>query len=257
MTGVGEDVEKLETLCTVNKNVKCCSCFGKQFLEKMKIVFPLLFSCSVVSDSLEPQGLQHTRLPCPLLSPGICSNLCLLSWWWHPTISVSVVPFFSYPQLFPASGSFPMSQLFTSGSQSIRASALASVLLLNIQGWFPWGLTGLISLQSKELSRIFSSSSKASILQCSAFFTVQLSYPYMTTGKTITLTIWTFVSKVMSLLFNILSRFVIAVFPRSKGVLISWLKSPSTMILEPMKIKSFTVFHLFSIYLPWYWMPWS
>ena len=133
MTGVGEDVEKLETLCTVNENVKCCSCFGKQFLEKMKIVFPLLFSCSVVSDSLEPQGLQHTRLPCPLLSPGICSNLCLLSWWWHPTISASVVPFYSCPQSFPASGSFPMSGLFTSGGPSIRASALASVLPMNIQ----------------------------------------------------------------------------------------------------------------------------
>ena len=148
-------MEKLETLCTVNENVKCCSCFGKQFLEKMKIVFPLLFSCSVVSDSLQPQGLQLTRLPCPLLSPGICSNLCLLGWWWHPTISAYVVPFFSYPWSFPASGSFPVSQLFAPGGQSIKASALASVLPLNIQGWFPWGLTGLISLQSRELSRIF------------------------------------------------------------------------------------------------------
>ena len=113
----------------------------------------LLFSCSVMSNSLQPQALQHARFPYPSLSPRVCSNSCLLSWWCHTTISSSVTRF-SCPQSFPASGSFPMSQLFASGGQSIGASAL--VLLMNIQGWFPLGLTGLISLLSKGLLRVFS-----------------------------------------------------------------------------------------------------
>ena len=99
----------------------------------------------------------------------------------------------------------------------------------------------MISLQSKVLSRVFSNNSKTSVLQCSAFFIVQLSHPYITTGKTIALTRWTFVGKVMSLLFNMLSRLVITFLPRSKRLLISWLQSPSAVILEPKKIKSFTV----------------
>ena len=160
----------------------------------------LLFSHSVVSDSLQPRGL-----PCPSLSPRACSNSCPLSWWSHPTISSSVIPFSSCLQSFPASGSFLVSWLFVSSGQSIGASASASVLPINIQGWFPLGLTGLISLLSKGLSRVFSSTSlKASILQCSAFFMVQISYPYMTAGKTVTLTIQIFVDKTMSLLFNML-----------------------------------------------------
>ena len=110
-----------------------------------------------MSDSLWPHELQHARLPCPSLSPWVCSNGCPLSQWWHPTISSSVIPFSSCLQYFPASGSFPVSQFFTSGGQSIEASASASVLAMNIQCWFPLGLTGLISLQSKWLSRIFSS----------------------------------------------------------------------------------------------------
>ena len=128
----------------------------------------LLFSCSVVSDSLQPCGLQHTRLPCPLLSPRVCSNSCPLTWWCHPTISSSVTPF-SYPQSFPASGSFPVSQLFTLHGQSTGASA--SILPMNIQGWFPLGLTGLISLQSKGLSRVFSRGT----IQKHQFFNTQLS----------------------------------------------------------------------------------
>ena len=142
----------------------------------------------------------HARLPCPSPTLGACSNSCPLSWWCHPTISFSIVPFSSRLQCFPASGSFPMSQFFASGSQSIGVSASASGLPMNIQGWFPLHLTGWISLQSKGLSRIFSSTtfSKASILWCSAFFIVQFSHPYMTTGKTIALTRQTFVSKVMS-----------------------------------------------------------
>ena len=114
----------------------------------------LLFSCQFISDSLRPHGLQHARLPCPSLSPGVCPSSCPLSRWCHPTISSCVAPFSFCPQSFPASGSFPMSQLFASGVQSIGASA--SVLPMNIQGWFPLRLTGLISLQSKGLSRVFS-----------------------------------------------------------------------------------------------------
>ena len=158
----------------------------------------------------------------PLLhSPKVCSNSCPLSRWCHPTISSSVIPFPSCLQSFPASGSFPVSQLFTSGVQSIGASASASVLPMNIQGWFPLGWTGLISLLSKELSSLLQHySSGASVLWHSAFFMVQLSYPYRTTGKTIPLTIWTFVGKVMPLLFNMLSRFVIAFLPRIQHLLI-------------------------------------
>ena len=109
----------------------------------------LFFSGSVVSDSLWPHGLQHTRLPCPLLSPQVYSNSCPLRQWCHPTISSSVIPFSSCLQSAPASGSFPMNQLFASGGQNIGASA--SILPMNIQDWFPWGWTGWISLQSKGL----------------------------------------------------------------------------------------------------------
>ena len=137
-----------------------------------------------------------------------------------------------------------MSQFFESGGQRIGASASTSDLPMNIQGWFPLGLTGLISVQSKGLSRVFSSITvqKQSIIQCSAFSIVQLSHPHMTTGKTIPLTRWTFVGKVMSLLFNMLSRLVIAFLPRCKSLSFSWLQSPpSTVILQPKKIKSLTV----------------
>ena len=116
-----------------------------------------VFSCQVVSDSLQPHELQHARPPCPSLFPGVCPSSCPLSRWWHPTTSSSVAPFSPCLQSFPKSVSFPMSQLFTSGGQSIGASASASVLPVSIQGWSPLGLTGLISLQSKGLSRVFSS----------------------------------------------------------------------------------------------------
>ena len=128
-------------------------------------------SHSVLSDSLWPHGLQHTRLPCPSPTPGACSNLCPLSWWCHPVISSSLVPFSSCLQSFPASGSFPMSQFFALGGQSIGASASASVLPMHIQDWFPLGLTGLISLLSKELSRVFSNTT----VQKHQFFSAQLS----------------------------------------------------------------------------------
>ena len=144
----------------------------------------LLFSCSVMSDSLQPHGLQHASLPCPSPSPRAGSNSCTLSWWYHPTISSSVIPFSSCPQSLPASGSFPMSQLFSSAGQSIGVSTSASVLPMNIQCWFPWGLTGLISLQSKGLSGLLQNHDlKASVLWHSASFMVQLSHLYMTSGK--------------------------------------------------------------------------
>ena len=114
------------------------------------------FSRSVVSESLWSYGLQQARLPCPSSTPGACSNSCPLSRWCHPTISSSVVPFFSCLQSFPASGSFPVSRFFAPGCQSVGVSASASVLPMNIQDWFPLGWTGWISLQSKGLSRVFS-----------------------------------------------------------------------------------------------------
>ena len=132
---------------------------------------PLQFSCSVVSDSLWPHGLQHARPPCPSPTPRAYSNLCSLSQWCHPTISSSVVPFSSRLQSFPASGSFQMSQFFTPGSQSTGVSASASILPMNIQDWFPLGLTGWISLQSKGLSRVFSNTT----VQKHQFFGAQLS----------------------------------------------------------------------------------
>ena len=116
----------------------------------------LQFSCSAMSDSLWPHGLQHARLPCPSPTPRAYSNSCPSSWWCHPIISSFVVAFSSCLQSFLASGSFPMSQFFVSSGQSIGVSASASVLPMYIQDWFPWGLTGLISLQSKGLSRVFS-----------------------------------------------------------------------------------------------------
>ena len=158
----------------------------------------LLFGSSVVFNFLQPHELQHPRLPCPSLSPEVYSNSCPLSQWYHPDISSSVVPF-SCSQSFLSSGSFPVSQLFSTGGQSIGALAPASVLPLNIQGWFPLGLTGLISLLSEGLASLLQhQSSKAAILWHSAFFMVQLSHLYMTTGKTIALIIQqSFVNKVI------------------------------------------------------------
>ena len=144
-----------------------------------------------MSESLWPQGLQHTRIPFPLLSPRVYSNSCALSQWCHLTISSSVAPFSSCPQSFPASGSFSMSRFFASGDQNIGAPASASVLSVVIQGWFSLGLTGLVFLQSKGLSRVFSSTTvwKHQLFGNSAFFMSQLSHPYMTTGKIIALII--------------------------------------------------------------------
>ena len=170
-----------------------------------------------MSNSLRPHELWHTRLPCPSLSPRVCSNLHPISWWCHPTISSSIVPF-SFPQSFPESRSFPVSWLFKSGGQRIGASVSASVLPMNIQGWFPLGLTGLTALLSKGLSWVFSST----IIWKHQFFSTQSSlwsnsHIYICTGKMIALTVLSFVIKVMSLNFNTLYRFVIAFLPRSPG----------------------------------------
>ena len=131
------------------------------------------FSHSVMSDSLQPHGLQHSRPPCPSPTPGVYSNSCPLSQWCHPTISSSVIPFFSCLQSFPASGSFPMSQLFAWGGQRTGVSASASFLPKESQGWSPSEWTGWISLQSKGLSRVFSNTT----VQKHQFFGAQLQSP--------------------------------------------------------------------------------
>ena len=197
-----------------------------------------VFSHCVLSDSLQPHRPQHAGLPC-LLSPGVGPNSCPLSWWCHPTISSSVTLFSSCLQSFSASVSFPVSQLFPSDGQNIWAS---SVLLMNTWGLVPLGLTGLISLLSKGLSRIFCSTtvqkhqflgSQPSLWSNSHICTWLLEKLYLWLDR--------LVGKVMPLLFNMLSGFVIAFLPRNKCLLILWLQSPSTVILEPPKIKSDTV----------------
>ena len=165
------------------------------------------FSRSVMSDSLQPHELQHTRPPCPSPTPGVHPNPCPSSQWCHPTISSSVVPFSSCPQSFPASGSFPMSQLcmrwpkYWSFSFSISPSKEIRGLISFRMDWLD-----LLAVQGTLKSLLQHHCSKASILQCSAFFNVQLSHPYMTTGKTIALTRWTMAGKGMSLLFNMLLK---------------------------------------------------
>ena len=143
----------------------------RSYADSQRSFSSIQFSHSVVSDSLWPHESQHTRPPCPSPTPGIYPNSRPLSWWCHPTISSSVVPFSSCLQSFPASGSFQMSQLFTSGGQSSGVSASTSVLPMNSQDWFPLGLIGLIFLQSKGLSRVFSNTT----VQKHQFFSAQLS----------------------------------------------------------------------------------
>ena len=187
-----------------------------------------------MSDSLRPHGLQQARTLFPLPSPRVHPSSCPLNQWCHSTISSSVIPFFSCLQSFPASWSFPVSQFFPRGGQSIGASASASILPMNIQDWFSLGLTALTFLLSKGLSRGFSSTTiQKHHFVNTACFIVHLLHPYMTTGKPQALIIQTFVSKVLFLLFNTLSRFVIAFLPRSKCLLISKLQSWSAVILEP------------------------
>ena len=310
-------------------------------MQNCKMFFCLLelsvqFSCSVISYSLWPHRLQHTRLPYPSPPPRACSNSCLLSHWCHPTISSSVStspPAFILSQhqylfqrvsslhQFSSVQSLSRVRLFvtwwieacqaslsiTNSRSSLKLMSIKSVMpcshliichpflllppippsirvfsnesILRMRWPKYWSFSfsiipskeipGLISFRMDWLeflavqgtlkSLLQHHSSKASILLCWAFFTVQLSHPYMTTGKTIALTRRTFVGKVMSLLLNMLSRFIITFIPKSKRLLISWLQSPSAVISEPRKIKSATVSivsHLFAMKW-WDRMPWS
>ena len=211
----------------------------------------LLFSPSIVSDSLWLHGLQHARLPCPSPSSGAYSNYIhrvsdaiQLS---HPLLTLLLLP-----SIFPRISVFSNESAlwirwpkFWSFSFSIIASNEYSGLISFRIDWFD-----LLAVLGTLRSLLQHHSSKGSILQCSTFFVVQLSHSYLTTRQTTALTRPTFVSKLMSQLFNILSRLVITFLPRSKSLLISWLQWPSAVILEPKKIKSVT-FHCFCIYLPW------
>ena len=212
------------------------------------------FIPSVVSDSLRPYGLQHARLSVHHQLPKLAHTL--VHW-----VGDAIQP--SYPLSSPSlpafslsqhQGLFPVSQFFTSGGQSIGVSASASVLRMNeYSGLISFRIDWLdfLTVQGTLKSLLQHQSSKASVLRHSAFFIALLSHPYMTPGKTIALTRWTFVGKVMSLLSNMLSRLVIAFLPRSKCLLISWLQSPSAVILEPPQNKVCHCFHCFPKYLPW------
>ena len=178
-----------------------------------------------MSDSLRPHELQHARPPCTSPPPRACSNSCPLSQWCHPDISSSVIPFPNL-QSSPASGSFPMSQFFASGGQSIWSFSFTISHSNDYSGLISFRMDwlDLLAVQGTLKSLLQHHRSEGSILWCSAFFIVQLSHPYMTTGKIIALITQTYVGKVMSLLFNMLSRLVKAFLPRSKCLLISWLQ---------------------------------
>jgi len=216
-------------------------------------------SSSVMSDSLQPHGLQHARLPCPSSIPRVYSSSCPLRQWCHPTISSSVIALLLPPSIFPSIRVFSNESVlhirwpkYWSFSFNISPSNEYSGLISFRMDWLD-----LLAVHGTLKSLLQHHSSKASILWHSAFFIVQISHPYMTTGKTIALTRWTFVDKVMPLLFNILSRLVIAFLPRSKHLLISWLQSPSAVILEYKKKSLFPQFpHLFAMKW-WDQMPWS
>ena len=190
-----------------------------------------------MSDFLRPHGLQHARPPCPSPTPGVYSNSCPLSRWCHPTIS-SCRPLFLLPSVFPSIRVFSNESAlcmrwpkYWNFSFNISPSNEHSGLIFRLD----W--VDLLAVQGTLKSLLQHHSSKASILWHSAFFIVQLSHPYTTIGKTIALTRWTFVGQVMSLLFKMQSKLVITFLPRSKRLLISWLQSPSAVILEPPKIK--------------------
>ena len=211
-----------------------CS-FTRWFNFEIKCRESVQFSHSVVSDSLWPHELQHAKPLCPSPTPGVYSNSCPLIRWCHPTTSFSLGPFSSCLQSFPVSGFFSNESVlrirwpkYLSFSFSISPSDEHSGLIAFRMNWLDF-----LAVQGTLKTLLQHHSSKASMLRHSASFTVQLPHPYMTTGKTRGLTRWTFVGKIMSLVFNILSRLVITFFRRNKRLLISWLQSPSAVILEP------------------------
>ena len=213
--------------------------------------------------TLQPHESQHAGLPCPSPTLRVYSDSCPLSQWCHPAISSSVIPFSACPQ----SPIPPIIRVFSSESTlcmrwpnywsfsfSISPSNEHPGLISFRMDWLD-----LLAVQGTLKSLLQHHSSEASILWCSAFFTIQLSHTYMTTGKSITLTKWTIIGKVMSLLFNMLSRLVITFLAKSKRLLMSWMQSPSAVIWEPKNIKSdtlSTVPHLFPMKW-WDQMPWS
>ena len=206
-----------------------------------------------MSDSLRLHGLQHARPPCPSPTPRVYSNSCPLSRWCHSTISSSVIPLSSHLQSFPASGSFQMSQLFLSCGQSTGVSASTSVPSNEYSGLISFRMDwlDLLAVQGTLKSLLQHHSSKESILWCSAFFIVQVTHPYMTTGKTKALTRWNFVSKVMFLLFNTLSRLLIAFLPRSKHLLNFMAAVTICSAFGAQENWVCHCFHCFPIYLPW------
>ena len=251
-------MEKREYSCTTGGNVNWYSHYGEQYGNTLKTrnkstirtrnpttghvpCYYYYFSHSVVSDSLRPHELQHARPPCPSPIPGVHSNSHASSQWCYLAISSSVIPFSSCPQSLPASESFPMSQLFAWGGRSTRVSALASFLPKKTQDWSPLEWIGWISLQSNELSRVLPTPQFKSINSLALSLIHSPTLTSIHEQKTIALTRRTFVDKVMSLLLNMLSRLDITFLLRTKHLLISWLQSPSAVILETRKIKSDTV----------------
>ena len=194
-----------------------------------------------MSDSLQPHGLQHTRLLCPPLSPRVCSDSCLLSQWCYLTISFSAAPFSFCLQSFPATGSFPSELVLCIRRPRYWSFSFSISPFNEYSGLFSYRIDcfDLLTVQGTLKSLLQHHNSKTSILCCSTFFMIQLSQWLL--EKTKVLTIRTFVGNVMSLLFNMLSRFVLAFLPRNKCLFISWLQSPSTVILEPKKIKSVAI----------------
>ena len=207
----------------------------------LRVTFSVQFSLSREGLFVTPWTAAHQASLTITISQSLLKLMSIESVM-PPNHLILCCPLIRLPSIFPSIRVFSSESAVSISGQIIGASASESILLMTIQGWFPLGLTDLISLLSKRLSSLLQHhNSKASVLQSSALFMVQLSHPYLTTGKIIALTIQIFVNKVMSLHLNTLSRFVTALLPRSKHLLISWLQSPSAVILEPKKRKSVTI----------------
>ena len=207
-----------------------------------------------MSDSLRSHESQHNRPPCPSPTPGDHSHSHPSSQWCHPSSHLIFCrPLLLLPPIPPNIRVFSSESTLLMRWPKYQSFSFSIIPSKEIPGLISFRMDwlDLLSVQGTLKSLLQHHSSKASILRCSAFFTVQFSHPCMTTGKIIALTRWTFVGKVMSLLFNMLSRLAIAFLPRSKCLLISWLQSPSAVILEPPKNKVWHCFHCFPIYFPW------